>query len=919
MSEKSFSREKIFLEKEISEHIHRVFKEIGKPKEDLEDELLKEEEKRLKEQLLRVINFEAISFPDKSEQIKEEELNKVLAGNEITKIKKLLEIASAKGLYYATELCKRAKDPFLLDLFHDILAKDGFYKYFLKPKSSLRRIEPQLFDYILFLIRSPRYKSEQNIQSDNFRQDIAKFEEILSNFFTFYEKDFFKRFLFGGHRIILEISSQMGKEEIYFYVAVPKIFESHARKYIQGVYPEIEIITVPEDYIIFEPIGYVSGGYLKLQKSYYLPITTYLNLAQDPLSTITNVFSQIKIHDGLSLQVVLRPYGGNFRSKGSLVIEYLKQGKKLEEALDKVSFSMGKLASQIVKEIFWGKPKSTSDGQDKQKVSIDETLIKMIESKISKKVFETNIRIIASSEDKDEAKKLFSSLAGAFGQFSLSSGNDFQVEELTGRALEKLIYDYSFRCFNKHQNIILNTEEITSIYHFPLPHIKSPNISWKKAGDAPPPPVFTRKGENMIGEVLYRGEKLPVYFVSKEDRRRHFYIIGQTGTGKTSLLRQMIKQDLEKGYGVGVIDPHGDLIESTLSYIPKNRMEEVVLFEPFDLANPMGLNMLEWELPEQKDFAVQEMIAIFHKLFPPEIIGPMFEHYMRNAMLALMADKERPGTLVEIPRIFTDDDFMSVKLTKVKDPLVRNFWEREWRRTTGATKSDMLGYVVSKVGRFVENEMMRNIIGQGKSSFDFEEILNKGKIFLANLSKGQTGEVNSSLLGLILVSKLQMAAMKRAYLKEEERKDFYLYLDEFQNFTTDSIATILSEARKYRLNLILAHQFIPQLPEDIKNAVLGNVGSMCVFRVGVNDAEFLEKQFAPEFSRFDLVNLDNFNAISKIMINNSISRPFRLQTIPPSEGNKDIVDYLKKLSKLKYSRPKEIVEKEIIERSRLMD
>ncbi len=918
MSEKPILKEK-FLEQEVIEHINRVFNEVKESKAEL-DNSLKEEKKRLKEELLNVINFEAISANEAVEKVREEELNKILVGDEIVKIKQLFEVARDKGLYYATELCKKAKDPFLLDLFHDILAKDGFYKRFLKQKPSLRSPDFNLFDYVLFLIKPSRYNKSDRVSSvDDFKNDIAKFEEILSNFFAFYERDFVKRFIFGGHRIILEISSQMGKEEIYFYVAAPKIFESHVKKYIQGVYPEIDIIKVPEDYIIFEPAGYVSGGYLKLKESDYLPISTYHNLSQDPLATITNVFSQIKVHDGLSLQIVLRPYMGGFRQKGNLIIEHLKQGKKLPEALASVSFNIGRLAKQIVKEIFWGKPKETPEDKEKQRMAIDEKLIKMIESKINKKIFETNIRIIASSEDKEEAKRLFSSLSGAFGQFSLASNNEFEIKELSGRKLENLFYDYSFRRFDKAQNNILNTEEITSIYHFPLAHIKSPNIFWRKSGEAPPPVFLSREGENMIGEVIYRGERYPVYFVSKEDRRRHFYIIGQTGTGKTSLLCQMIRQDIEKGYGVGVIDPHGDLIETILSYIPNNRIDDVVLFEPFDLLNPMGLNMLEWDVPEQKDFAVQEMIAIFHKLFPPEIIGPMFEHYMRNAMLALMADKSSPGTLVEIPRIFTDDDFMEIKIAKVQDPLVRNFWEKEWRKTTGSTKSDMLGYVVSKVGRFVENEMMRNIIGQGRSSFNFEEILNNGKIFLANLSKGQTGEVNSSLLGLILVSKLQMAAMKRAYIKEEERRDFYLYLDEFQNFTTDSIATILSEARKYRLNLILAHQFIPQLPDPIKNAVLGNVGSMCVFRVGTNDAEFLEKQFEPEFSRFDLVNLDNFNAIARIMINNSLSQPFRLQTVKPSEGNRSIVNELKKLVKLKYGRKKELVEKEIFERSRLME
>jgi len=420
----------------------------------------------------------------------------------------------------------------------------------------------------------------------------------------------------------------------------------------------------------------------------------------------------------------------------------------------------------------------------------------------------------------------------------------------------------------------LNLEELTSVYHFPMPQLETPNIKWAKNKETTPPTEFSETvgaGLNLIGQSSYRGEDKPISFVSRDDRRRHFYIVGQTGVGKSTLLREMIRQDIEKGEGVGVIDPNGDLVEDILAIIPKERADDVVLFESFDMQRPCGLNMLEWKTPDQRDFAISEMIGIYTKLFPPEIIGPMFEHYMRNAMLALMADKNDLGTLAEIPRIFTDKAFMESKVAHVTDPLVQTFWQQEWSQTTGQTRSDMLGYVVSKVGRFVGNEMMRNIIGQQKSSFDLEDIMNNKKIFLANLSKGLTGEMNASLLGLILVSKMQLAAFRRASIAQEDRQDFYLYIDEFQNFTTDSIAIILSEARKYRLNLILAHQFMPQLTEQIRNAVIGNVGSIACFRVGAMDAEFLEKQFEPEFSRYDLLNIDNFNFVVKMMINNKIS------------------------------------------------
>jgi hypothetical protein len=515
------------------------------------------------------------------------------------------------------------------------------------------------------------------------------------------------------------------------------------------------------------------------------------------------------------------------------------------------------------------------------------------------------------------ADEILNHLQGAFGQLSLFSMNGFKVVQLKRKKLKQLIYDFSFRNFNSVQENILNTEEVVSIYHFPTHYIETPYIKSAKSGGAAPPVELPEKGSSLIGRVNFRGEEKDVYFASKEDRRRHFYIIGQTGTGKTSLLQEMVRQDIQNGEGVGVIDPHGELIDFALANIPKERIEDVVLFEPFNTERPMGLNMLEYDDPGQKDFAVQEMISIFHKLFPPEIIGPMFEHYMRNAMLALMTDKDNPGTLVEIPRMFTEEDFMQERLKKVQDPIVRNFWLKEWKQTTGATRSDMLGYVVSKVGRFIENEMMRNIIGQSHSGFDLEKIMNGKKIFLANLSKGLTGEVNSSLLGLILVSKIQMAAMKRAKISEADRQDFYLYIDEFQNFTTDSITTILSEARKYHLNLILAHQYIPQLEENIRDAVFGNVGALGAFRIGADDAEFLEKQFEPEFSRFDLVNLDNFNLVIKMLINGKISSAFKMQTIRPVKGNQQQIDPIKRISSLKYGKEKDLVEAEIARRSNL--
>ena len=768
-------------------------------------------------------------------------------------------------------------------------------------------------DMSLFLVMMPKYdvKKEEAVKEEE-KAIISQMEQIFTNFLYLKKPGFWQ----SPPRVVLEIASESGQTDIAFYVAVPKYLETALPKYIQGVYPRALVEKVTDDYTIFEPGSVTVASYLKLKEPAIFPINTYKKLEKDPLAAITNALSQISPAEGAAIQVVIRPLTSqNFKKFGEKVLSKIKEGKPVKVALTEAQRS--KLTSFLLDFLNLLLKPEPKEKQLVKQEPVNEAVIDAIQSKIQKQVFETNIRLVASAKDQVRAEEILSHLEGVFSQFALFALNSFEPKRVSKNRLQRLIYDFSFRNFNSAEKNILNIEELTSIYHFPTRYIETPYIKSAKGVGAPPPLELLETGVNLIGQVIFRGQKKLVYFNTREDRRRHFYLIGQTGVGKTALLREMIRQDIEKGEGVGVIDPHGELIEATLANIPPERFEDVVLFEPFNLERPTGLNMLEYETPEQKDFAVQEMIAIFYKLFPPEIIGPMFEHYMRNAMLALMADRENPGTLVEIPRIFTDPEFLEERLQHVTDPVVRNFWLKEWQQTTGATRSDMLGYVVSKVGRFVENEMMRNIIGQSHSGFNLSKIMDEGKIFLANLSKGLTGEVNSSLLGLILVSKMQMAAMRRARVPEEQRRDFYLYIDEFQNFTTDSIATILSEARKYRLNLIMAHQYIPQLKPEIRDAVFGNVGTIGAYRVGAEDAEFLEKQFEPEFTRFDLVNLDNFNLIIKMLIKGKISSPFKIQTLPPQKGRLDIIEPIRKLSSLKYGRSRVEVEKEILQRSRI--
>jgi len=768
-------------------------------------------------------------------------------------------------------------------------------------------------DMVLFLVTMPKNPDKKDADAQKEEKVlISQMEQVFSNFLYLKKPRLFQE----QPCVAFEIASQIGGSDISFFVAVPKYLESVFEKYVQGVYPNSLVDKVPQDYTIFEPQGATAGAYLKLSENFLFPLSTYQNLEKDPLALVTNNLSKIAPNEGGAVQVLIRPLSKlNLRKKGEKALKKIREGKSVRDAANQ-AFQPG--ISEIVEELFKSPKKPESKDSDQfnaGKQGIDQRGYDAIQSKIQKQPFQVNIRVLASAQSQSRAEEILQHLLSAFNQFSMSSINSLDPKEVYKRELKKLVYDFSFRNFNQNQSNILNLEELASIYHFPSHFIETPYIKAAKSSISAPPADLPETGVNLIGKTSFRGEEKEVFFATREDRRRHFYVIGQTGTGKTSLMKDMIRQDIENGEGVAVIDPHGDLIEDTLANIPKSRLEDVVLFEPFDLERPCGLNMLEYDTPEQKDFAVQEMITIFYKLFPPEIIGPMFEHYMRNAMLALMSDKDNPGTLVEIPKMFTDQSFLQEKIKKVSDPIVRSFWLKEWASTTGSTRSDMLGYVVSKVGRFIENEMMRNIIGQSHSGFDLSKIMDEKKIFLANLSKGLTGEVNSSLLGLILVSKMQMAAMKRARVPENQRTDFYLYIDEFQNFTTDSIATILSEARKYRLNLIVAHQYMPQLKQEIRDAVLGNVGTMGSFRIGAEDAENLEKQFSPTFSKYDLVNLDNLNLAIKMMINGKVSTPFQVHLMPFHKGNSEIIEPIRKISKLKYGKAKAIVEQEIAERS----
>jgi len=769
------------------------------------------------------------------------------------------------------------------------------------------------------------YKREEDRspEQDAWKGEIGSMEQLLLSLSSIKKNmGIFQQIFYGYPHISMEITNPAGKEEIFFYLSVPKKFRERIEKQVLSFFPNalIEKIT---DYTIFYPGNFTSAATLKLKNKYILPLRTYQTMEVDPLSEISNSLSKLdESKEGAAIQIVISPAGLGWRAEGRTVAREMQQGKRLNDVFSKsamhsVGKGIGKGLGNIM-QVASGKDGKISESEKTVQLTPEEQeLVKSIEGKSNLSGFKANVRLVASAESQERADELLAHLENAFSQFENSDINFFQVQKrVKGK---RVAFDYIFRNFDEEHAIILSTAEIASIFHFPISTTETPKIKWLKAGAAAPPPSLPKEGV-LLGYNDYRGTKSEIR-MTQEDRRRHLYIVGQTGTGKSSLLKEMAKQDVRSGKGVCVIDPHGDFAEDVLTAVPKERAEDVVYFDPSDVERPFGLNMLEYDMgkPEQKTFVINEMINIFDKLYDlRQTGGPMFEQYMRNAMLLIMDDPETGSTLMEISKVLADEEFRRMKLSKSQNPIVRDFWIKEAEKAGGeAALANMVPYITSKLTTFIANDMMRPIIAQQKSSLDFKEIMNEGKILIINLSKGKIGEINSHLLGMVVVGKLLMAALSRVDISQEERKDFYLYIDEFQNVTTDSISQILSEARKYRLDLIIAHQFIGQLTEQISKAVFGNVGSLASFRVGPEDAEFLEKQFIPIFTANDLTNVDNYNCFVKLLINNESTKPFNIKTYPPTSGDQEIANHLKELSRLKYGRDAKIVNREIMDRSKL--
>lgn len=778
----------------------------------------------------------------------------------------------------------------------------------------------------LEIIQVTRKKAQegQELRADAWKEEIFAMEQLLSSLAVLKPKEnMLKRMFFDTPTIVFEITNPSSSEEIFFYLSFPKRFRESAEKQIHSFFPHAVIEKV-SDYTIFSPKSYTAVSILELAKSYALPLRTYRTVDVDPLNEISNALSKLQtIEEGAAVQVVLTRANKQWRGKGKAIAQKMQEGKHLKDA-EGHSFARD-VASTLGKgmlEAVLHSKKQDIGNEEKKPVNLtpeEQELVKAIDNKANKSSFRANIRLIASGATQERAEEVLAHIENSFGQLENPEVNSFRVKKRIKQ--KQTVYDYIFRNFDDETEMLLSVEEIASIFHFPISTTETPKIKWLKAGSAPPPVNIPAEGIE-LGFNDYRGIKTEIR-ITDNDRRRHMYVVGQTGVGKSNYLQEMAKKDACAGKGFCFIDPHGDAVEDILTAIPKERAEDVIIFDPSDIARPMGINMLEYDpaRPEQKTFVINEMIGIFDQLYDMKATGgPMFEQYMRNAMLLVMEHPESGSTLMEIPKVLADEEFRRYKLQHCANPVVRDFWLKEAEKAGGeAALANMVPYITSKLTTFISNDMMRPIIAQQKSAINFRECMDSGKILLINLSKGKIGEINARLLGMVIVGKILMAALSRVNIPETERKDFYLYLDEFQNVTTTSIAQILSEARKYHLVLILAHQFIAQLKEEISKAVFGNVGSLVTFRVGPEDAEFLEKQFAPVFTANDIVNVDNYNCFVRFLMNNELTKPFNMKTYPPTHGDQEVANALKELSRLRYGRDAAIVNREIINRAKFME
>ncbi len=676
-------------------------------------------------------------------------------------------------------------------------------------------------------------------------------------------------------------------ENLTYYIYCPRKLSSWVEKQVLASYQDAEFTESPE-HNIFHEQGKVAFTQLSMSDEPYKPFKVAEEFEGDTMANLTSSMSKFEEGEGAVIQLVITPAGGGWS----------KSGRKFVDRVE-----------------------SNNSDPEKKRMNVSQDQLQAISKKCSHPGFNCALRIVTVGKDESTAKMHLDNIVGAFDQFSNPGLNEFKKMKTTASNERDFMKSFIYRHPPLGQELVLNTEELATIYHFPNKNVKTPYINWLLSKEAPADAMVPDEGI-WLGTAKFRGQAKPVFIRDGQDRMRHMYVIGQTGSGKSWMLQSMAIQDAYKGHGFAVIDPHGGMADFVLDRIPPERAEDVIYFNPSDYERPVGFNIMDFYDEQDKHRVVNGFLALLNKMYDPNnqgITGPIFQQAVRNAMLTAMS---KPGSsLVEVWRILTDHEWVKQEwLPHVKDDLVRRYWTDQVAKTSDFHKSETLGHIVSKFDKFVTNALMRNIIGQTHSAFNMRKVMDEGKILLVNLSKGMIGEENSQFLGLLMIPKILSAALSREDMPEKDRKPFYLYVDEFQNFATPDFAVILSEARKYQLSLNVGNQYIGQMSEEVRGAVFGNVGTISAFRVGPDDAKYLVSQFDPVFSEADLVNQPNIHACVKLLVDGKYPPPFSMDTKYDKEhypSDPRVSSLVRKLSRLKYGRDRGVVEEEILKRANL--
>lgn len=795
------------------------------------------------------------------------------------------------------------------------------------------RMSKKLVSMKVMLPRSDSKIDQEKRTEKDFKEKIAAMEQLYRALWEVRNLDFWQHLHFWIFRYAT-ISFEMfvDKGQLTFYVLTQPTLVSIVEKQITAFYTDAEVTLEKAPDMRRE--GFHMIGYnINCEKLYVYPIREYDQMQEDPLNDIANVLSKLQEDETATVQLVLTPsftnkWGKRTKHHASIGFKGKKVGWFSNIPLVGFIFEM---TGSLKKGGGTSAPGASRGDAFVRMVQSEEELYKRMGEKGGMSYFHVSLRMIGSGKNFERATDITNNLQIAFNVFKDLHGNAFQnrrmfVPFFPHKWNTRWIYWLWKHRLNGfyHKDNLLVEKELAALFHFPdSRYNKIPIIQWITSKVLPPPPNLPKEGI-LLGTNRHRAVETPIRFLDK-DRTRHHYIIGKSGTGKSALLNFMSRQDITNGSGLCMVDPHGDLIEDALAHTTKERAKDIIVFDPSDTERPMGLNILEASTPEEKDRAAIDAMEIFIKMFGNEIFGPRIQHYFRNGCLTLMDDEEEGATLIDVPRMFVDEEFMRYKVAKCRNVVVRSFWEHEYAKTGAREREEMIPYFSAKFGPFITNTTIRNIIGQPKSAFDIRKVMDEGKVLLVNLSKGKIGDTNAQLLGLIFVNKISIASLARADVSREQRKRFYLYVDEFQNFVTDAFATILSEARKYELALIMAHQYIGQLvgktsaygesSTKMRDAVFGNVGTIMSFKIGAEDAEYMAKEFAPVLSEQDVIGVPNFHCYCKLNINNVQSRPFSLATIWDESGrNEKLAGLIKEYSRMKYGRKKIFVDQEIEDR-----